>query len=108
MNLLWCLFAGTGLEVHGTKGSIFAKGVMTQQSVGDIELVTEQGREAVPVTPHNLYEHSLKKFAAAVQGEGTPAVTGEDGIKSLAIALAVTRSAAEGTRVNVVYPNSKC
>ena len=97
-------FAGTGLEVHGTKGSIFAKGVMTQQSIGDIELVTEQGREAIPVTPHNLYEHSLKKFGAAVQGEGAPAVTGEDGIKSLAIALAVSRSAVEGVRIKVEYP----
>jgi len=97
-------FAGTGLEVHGTKGSLFAKGVMTQQSVGDIELVTEQGREAVTVTPHNLYEHSLKKFGEAVQGEGSPAVTGEDGIKSLAIALAVSRSAVEGVRVKVEYP----
>jgi len=97
-------FAGTGLEVHGTRGSIFAKGVMTQQSVGEIELVTEQGREAIPVTPHNLYEYSLKQFGTAVQGDGAAAVTGEDGVKSLAIALAVSRSAVEGTRVKVEYP----
>jgi len=97
-------YAGTGLEVHGTKGSIFAKDIMTQQSVGEIELVTEQGREAIPVTPHNLYQHSLEKFGAAIKGAGTPAVTGEDGVKSLAIALAVSRSAVAGVRINVEYP----
>ncbi|MFN9942964.1 MAG: Gfo/Idh/MocA family protein, partial [bacterium] len=31
-------FAGTGLEVHGTEGSILATGVMTQRPVGRIEL----------------------------------------------------------------------
>ncbi|NQZ30467.1 MAG: Gfo/Idh/MocA family oxidoreductase [Oceanospirillaceae bacterium] len=97
-------FAGTGLEVHGTKGSIFARGVMTQQSVGEIEVVTEQGRQLLEVVPHNLYAHSLQKFALAISEKAQPAVTGEDGVKSLAVALAVAQSAVTGQRVEINYP----
>ena len=96
--------AGTGLEVHGTKGSIFARGVMTQQPVGEVELVTDQGRQLLEINHHNLYAHSLTKFAAAVEQGGEAAVTGDDGVKSLAIALAVAESAAEGRRIEVEYP----
>jgi len=97
-------FAGTGLEVHGTKGSIFASGVMTQQPVGEVEVVTAAGRHLLAVEPHNLYVHSLEQFSRAVSSGGQAAVTGEDGVKSLAIALAVAESAAQGVRVTVDYP----
>ena len=98
-------FAGTGLEVHGTKGSIFARGVMTQCSVGDVEVVTAQGRTLLEITPHNLYAHSLQKFAQAINNQGRPAVSGEEGVKSLAVALAVAQSAKSGERVAINYPN---
>ncbi|OMH29433.1 Gfo/Idh/MocA family protein [Motiliproteus sp. MSK22-1] len=97
--------AGTGLEVHGTKGSIFARGVMTQKPVGEVEVVTDQGRRFLDIDHHNLYVHSLAKFATAIEDGGEAAVTGVDGIKSLAVALAVSKSAAEGRRVEVNYPD---
>jgi 1,5-anhydro-D-fructose reductase (1,5-anhydro-D-mannitol-forming) len=96
-------FAGSGLEVHGDKGSIFARGVMTQQPVGEIELVTEAGREPVPYSPHNLYVQGITDFLAAVQGKGRPAATGWDGVASLAVALAVRTAAQSGTRQHVDY-----
>ncbi|MCU0826673.1 MAG: Gfo/Idh/MocA family oxidoreductase [Tabrizicola sp.] len=89
-------FAGSGLEVHGTEGSIFARGVMTQLPVGEIELVTAKGREAVPYSPHNLYLQGVTEFLAAVAGQAAPAATGEDGIASLAVALAVREAARTG------------
>ncbi|HEX9857501.1 MAG TPA: Gfo/Idh/MocA family oxidoreductase, partial [Paracoccaceae bacterium] len=61
-------FAGSGLEVHGTEGSILARGVMTQQPVGEIELITAAGRKAVPFSAHDLYERAVQRFAAAVAG----------------------------------------
>ncbi|MNF38983.1 1,5-anhydro-D-fructose reductase [compost metagenome] len=97
-------FAGTGLEVHGTKGSIFARGVMTQQPAGEVEIVTCDGRRLLEVEHHNLYMVSLAKFAKAINEGGEAAVTGEDGVKSLAIALAVAESSREGRRVTVTYP----
>ncbi|RYI32720.1 MAG: Gfo/Idh/MocA family oxidoreductase [Acetobacteraceae bacterium] len=97
-------FAGSGLEVHGTKGSIFARDVMTQQPVGEIELVTAQGRETIPYPPHNLYVQGVTDFLAAIAGTGQPAATGEDGIASLAVALAVREAARTGQRQLVKVP----
>ena len=68
-------FAGSGLEVHGTGGSIFARGVMTQRPVGEIDLVTDAGREAVPFAGDNLYETGVRAFVEAVHGRGQPAAT---------------------------------
>ncbi len=96
-------FAGTGIEVHGTEGSIFGRGVMTQQPVGEIELVTKAGREQIPYSPHNLYGQAVKRFVEAVEGEGTPASDGWDGVKSLAVAQAVKQAADTGRRVTVNY-----
>jgi 1,5-anhydro-D-fructose reductase (1,5-anhydro-D-mannitol-forming) len=96
-------FAGSGLEVHGTAGSIFARGVMTQQPVGEIDLVTGTGREVVPFSDRSLYRQAVHQFVAAVAGLGQPAADGRDGVKSLAVALAVRDAAASGTRCHVNY-----
>jgi len=96
-------FAGSGLEVHGTEGSIFARGVMTQAPVGEIELVTASGREAVSFPAHDLYAQGLQDFLAAVSGRGQPAATGRDGVASLAVALAVREAARTGIRQTVDY-----
>lgn len=96
-------FAGTGIEFHGTEGSIFARGVMTQQPAGDIRLVSASGEMQIPFDTHNLYEHSLKLFADAVKGRGAPSADGVDGVKSLAVALAVRDAAQSGTAVRVNY-----
>ncbi|MDX5349638.1 MAG: Gfo/Idh/MocA family oxidoreductase [Paracoccaceae bacterium] len=99
-------FAGSGLEVHGDKGSIFARGVMTQRPVGEVELLTAQGREAVSFPPHNLYVQAITDFLAAVAGRGQPAATGWDGVASLAVALAVREAARTGARQTVDYRRS--
>ena len=96
-------FAGSGLEVHGTEGSIFAAGVMTQQPVGEVALVTTNGREAVQYPIHNLYGQAVADFLSAVTGKGRPAADGPDGIASLAVALAVREAARTGMRQTVNY-----
>ena len=94
-------FAGSGLEVHGTEGSIFARGVMTQQPRGTVTLTTAQGTEDIPFSTHNLYAQGLADFCAACAGQGRPAADGEDGIASLAVALAVREAARTGQRQEV-------
>lgn len=96
-------FAGSGLEVHGTEGSIYARGVMTQAPVGEVALVTASGREVVPFPAHDLYQQGLRDFLAAVAGQGLPAATGRDGVASLAVALAVREAALTGIRQTVDY-----
>lgn len=100
-------FAGSGLEVHGEEGSIFASGVMTQEPVGKIELVTSKGAEAVPFSNHSLYEQGVSDFVSAISGEGEPAATGVDGIKSLAVAHAVREAARSGNRIAIDYGSAK-
>ena len=96
-------FAGTGIEFHGAKGSIFATGVMTQAPVGEVALVTAAGREAIPFDGGGLYDYGLARFAEAVEGRGAPAADGVDGVKSLAVALALREAAATGRRTAVDY-----
>jgi 1,5-anhydro-D-fructose reductase (1,5-anhydro-D-mannitol-forming) len=100
-------FAGSGLEVHGTEGSVFARGVMTQQPVGEVELVTKAGREQIAFPVHDLYVQSVRQFVDAIEGKGTPAASGWDGVKSLAIALAVREAARTGRRLAVDYGAAK-
>lgn len=95
--------AGTAFEVHGTEGSVRGRNVMTQEPVGAITLTTDAGDEDVPFADHNLYERSVRLFEAAAQGSGSPAATGEDGVKSLAVALAVKSAATTGARTPVDY-----
>jgi 1,5-anhydro-D-fructose reductase (1,5-anhydro-D-mannitol-forming) len=96
--------AGTGLEIHGESGSIVARNVMTQQPVGEIVLRTAAGEQAVPVAHENLYVRGVGSFCAAIRGEGVPAATAEDGVRSLAAALAVLESCRSGRSVRVANP----
>ena len=94
-------YAGTGFEVHGSEGSLMARDVMTQRPVGTVALRTEAGEEALEFDREDPYVRSLRLFHAAVRGEGAPSATGEDGVWSLATALAFVESARSGTTVAV-------
>ncbi|WP_425090652.1 Gfo/Idh/MocA family protein [Tropicimonas sp. S265A] len=96
-------YAGSGFEIHGSEGSIIARNVMTQQPIGTVVLRSASGEEAISYSDHNLYERALTRFAEAVSGNGAPAATGVDGVKSLAVAAAVKEAATTGTRVTVDY-----
>ncbi|MEX3010724.1 Gfo/Idh/MocA family protein [Hoeflea sp. TYP-13] len=96
-------FAGTGIEVHGTEASVIGRNVMTQQPVGEIALVDEDGRQDISYSGHGLYVRSLSLFTQAIAGNGRPAADGVDGVKSLAVALAVRDAAESGQTVRVDY-----
>lgn len=94
-------FGGTGIEFHGTGGSLFGRDVMTQRPVGTVTLRTAAGEEQLSITPNNLYERALTNFHNAIAGKGEPSATGEDGIWSLATGLAVRDAARTGQRMLV-------
>lgn len=96
-------YAGSGVEVHGTKGSIFGRDVNTQQPVGEIELRTDAGAQEISFSDHDLYARSMRLFVDALNDKGQPSATGVDGVKSLAIAEAVKKSAQSGARTAVDY-----
>jgi 1,5-anhydro-D-fructose reductase (1,5-anhydro-D-mannitol-forming) len=94
-------FAPTGFEVHGTDGSLIGRDCMSQRPIGDVELRSAAGGEALPLQHENLYERGLRAFNAAIRGEGKPAATDEDGVASLAFALAAVESASSGRLARV-------
>jgi 1,5-anhydro-D-fructose reductase (1,5-anhydro-D-mannitol-forming) len=94
-------YAGTGFEVHGTDGSLIAQDVMTQPPIGEVRLRTEAGEQVLPLEQENLYVRAVRRFHRATRGEDTPAATGEDGVRSLALALAVREAAHTGRRTAV-------
>lgn len=94
-------YAPTGFEVHGEEGSLIGRDCMTQAPVGEVLLRTAKGEEQLPIKHENLYERSVRLFQDAVAGKGAPAATGEDGIKSLAVALAALEAAHSGRQTAV-------
>jgi 1,5-anhydro-D-fructose reductase (1,5-anhydro-D-mannitol-forming) len=92
----------TGFEVHGTEGSLLAHDVMTQAPKGEIVLRRGSEEERIdPGQPEELYTRSVRNFTAAMLGVGEPSATGEDGVRSLAIALAAAESADTGRTATV-------
>jgi 1,5-anhydro-D-fructose reductase (1,5-anhydro-D-mannitol-forming) len=97
--------APTGLQVHGTDGSLLATDVMTQEPIGRI--ILRKGDRETEVTlepPEDLYVFAVRHFNEAVLMGGQPFATGADGLRSLAVALAVQESANTGHRTAVHYP----
>lgn len=96
--------ASTGIEIHGEQGSIIGRNVMTQQPVGELVLRTATGEQSVPVEHENLYVRGVATFCAAIRGQGVPAASAEDGVRSLAIALAVLEACDTGASVRIPNP----
>ncbi|MFM0740623.1 Gfo/Idh/MocA family oxidoreductase [Paraburkholderia xenovorans] len=94
-------YASTGLEVHGTTGSLFARDVMTQRAVGEVSLRTASGTETFDIAHGDLYVTSVAEFHRAINDGQAPAATGADGYRSLVTALALTKSAETGEHVRV-------
>jgi 1,5-anhydro-D-fructose reductase (1,5-anhydro-D-mannitol-forming) len=89
-------YATTGFEVHGENGSLIGRDVMTQAPKGEILLRTSAGEERLPLAHESLYARSVRLFQDAVAGRGTPSATGEDGVKSLSVALSTLEAARTG------------
>lgn len=96
--------AGTGLEIHGTAGSLIASDVMTQRPVGTVLLRNEGGEHPVPVEHESLYARGVARFCAALRGEGAVAASGEDGVRSLNAASALLQACRTGKAVRIADP----
>jgi 1,5-anhydro-D-fructose reductase (1,5-anhydro-D-mannitol-forming) len=93
-------YAPTGVEVHGSDGSLIGRGVLGPAPEGEVWLLRGGGREPVAIERRwGLYERVVQRFMSAVAGTGTVLASGEDGVRSLAVALAVIESAASGGAV---------
>ena len=90
----------SGLEVHGTEASMVTR--RQPGSAATLVLRRPDGSHdvALPDAPP-VGEVTVAAFEAAVRGDGVPTATGEDGLRSLDVALAVAESARDGRVVDL-------
>lgn len=94
-------YAKTGFEVHGSAGSLIGLDCMTQAPRGTVQLRTAAGEEMLSLDHEDLYQRSVRAFQSAIRGEGAPSASGEDGVRSLAVALAALEAARSGRETPV-------
>jgi 1,5-anhydro-D-fructose reductase (1,5-anhydro-D-mannitol-forming) len=97
-------YARTAFEAHGTEGALFGVDCMTQRPIGTVTLRNAKGEELLPLSHENLYERGVRAFHAAMRGEGAPSATGEDGVRSMVMAIA-TLEAARTRREAAIDPS---
>lgn len=95
----------TSLHVLGTEGALVGDDCNTGDPVGTVTLWRGHRAEPVELGPRDdLYEVTVRAFRDAVEGAGEVVVTGEDGVRSLAVSLAVLESLRTGARAAVPDP----
>jgi 1,5-anhydro-D-fructose reductase (1,5-anhydro-D-mannitol-forming) len=87
--------AVSSIEVDGDEGRLVARGVLEASPKATIT-VQRDGEQHVEELQDDPYGRTVERFAA-----GRPAATGEDGVRSLAVALALRTSVAAATSVPV-------
>ncbi|MHA1153307.1 MAG: Gfo/Idh/MocA family protein [Alphaproteobacteria bacterium] len=93
--------AETGVEIHGTEGSILTQDALTQRPRGGVILRTADGERELPCRHEPIYERAVRKFNDAIKGGDGPMASGEDGVRSLAVALAIRQAMESGRRVAI-------
>lgn len=100
--------AETCLEIHGATGSIVVRDAMVSTPTARVCIRRGVAVEQVRYDEvDGLHARAVREFASAVRGDGLPAATGEDGQRSVAIALAVLESASRGVRVRPATPEAR-
>ncbi|TGV64914.1 hypothetical protein EN801_045530 [Mesorhizobium sp. M00.F.Ca.ET.158.01.1.1] len=80
---------------------MFADDVLLQRGGGRV-FVRRNGEKVEEQIDHvNAYDKVVSDFNAAMAGNGSPTVTGRDGLKSLKFAVAAREAARTGRSVQV-------
>ena len=89
-----------GLDVNGTEASLSVQRLPGHEPTAVLR--HRSGQEDVPLPEAEPLGHAtVRDFEAAVRGEGEPTASGEDGLRSLAVALASLESARSGQTVTL-------
>jgi 1,5-anhydro-D-fructose reductase (1,5-anhydro-D-mannitol-forming) len=97
-------YAGTGIEIHGEKGSLIGRDVLDAEPVGTVLLRDADGERAVDVPSiPSLYARAVERFVTAVRTGSPPLASGADGLAALEVALAIVAAAREGRSVRPAH-----
>jgi len=95
-------YPGTSMEIHGETGAIVILDAMTQDTPGTVQVHDDQGIETLDVDcSKDLYDINVAAFLAAIDGNGRPTVTGQDGLRAHQVALAAAESVRSGEFVPI-------
>ena len=94
-------YAGDGIEVHGSEGSLKIDNVLGREASGPVILRNAEGEQRFEMEQYSLDDKTIHFFVDAVKRRGDPGATGEDGERSLAAALACLESAQSGRRIEI-------
>jgi len=94
-------YAGDGIEVHGSEGSLKLDNVLGRELSSPIILRNAEGEQQIELEQYSLDDKTIELFIDAIQGQGGPGATGEDGERALAAALACLESAQTGRRIEI-------
>lgn len=99
-----CPAGRTRIEIHGRRGSIYGSDVLGKmpQLRGSVVLRIDGRDEPIALeSEESRYLAGINRFNAAVRGDGQPACSGADGLRSLAMILGAEAAAAAGRTVRV-------
>jgi 1,5-anhydro-D-fructose reductase (1,5-anhydro-D-mannitol-forming) len=94
-------FDETGVEVHGSEGSLAARDCLAQTPRNPDVAYRGWRRGRRARSPQNYYVSGVRAFHGAMRGVGRPSSSGEDGLASPATALAALESGRDGLAVAV-------
>lgn len=92
----------TSIHILGSTGSLVGENCNTGDPVGSLSLVRDQKYFEIEIgAREDLYVQTIRAFNSAVDGTGDVLVSGEDGIRSLAVSVATQEAITTGNRINV-------
>jgi len=92
----------TSVHILGTDGVLVGDDCNTGDPVGGLRLYRNKEWREVDISDReDLYERTIRTFGSAIQGDGEVIVSGEDGVHSLAVAIAVDAAARSGSSIPV-------
>ena len=94
-------YAGDGIEVHGSEGSLSIDSVLGRSPSGPVVLKNIDGEQRFEMEQYSLDDRTIRLFVDAINGEGEPGASGEDGERSLAAALTCLESAQSGRSIKI-------
>ncbi len=94
-------YTESDIEILGSEGFVRARNAMMPTTLAEVVIGTAAGETTLDLEDEPVYERVVRLFNGAIRGDGEPSCTGEDGVRSLALALATREAAATGTRVAV-------
>lgn len=97
--------AGGGIEVHGSEGSLICTGSITRDPIGTVVLATENDKIFYTPSPEeqkDIFAQQAEHFARCIIDDREPKISGEDGLKSVAIVTAAYESCETGRAVKLV------